>query len=139
VNAGGGEYRDASGTVWSADYGFSGGAERVEPEAVGNTGSSDLYRSSRNGYGLSYSFAVPAGKRTVTLKFSESRVTSEGNRLMDIVINGETVLAMFDVFAAAGGQRLAVDRTFQATSDGRITIELAPRVGEATISAIEIK
>jgi len=140
VNVGGSEYFDANGNTWMADRGYSGGLSRIDSEAIGNTRDGELYRTARTTDGaLSYSFAVQPGTRTITLKFADSTNAAPGDRLMDIAINGQTVAAGFDIIAAAGGPRLAADRTFAAQSNGSITITLTASVGQVTLSAIEIR
>ena len=59
--------------------------------------------------------------------------------MFDIRANGVTVLKDFDVFAAAGGQLKAVDRTFEArASNDMIVLEFLPRNGKAIVAALSI-
>src|SRR5205085_566723 len=68
VNAGGPAYTDSSSHVWSADSGASGGGTYGTGVAVSGTADSTLYQTGRYG-NFSYSFPVPNGTYTVTLKF----------------------------------------------------------------------
>jgi hypothetical protein len=64
---------------------------------------------------------------TVTLYFQESFWTAAGQRTFSVAINGATVLAGFDIFAAAGGANRAIARTFNTTanSSGQVVIQFS--------------
>jgi hypothetical protein len=66
----------------------------------------------------------------VTLKFSENYWTATGKRLFKVILNGTTVLSNFDIFADAGGQYIAGDKTYSATvnSQGQIPESTGRRV-----------
>jgi hypothetical protein len=55
--------------------------------------------------------------RTVTLYFEELYWSGAGKRVFNVSINGVTVLSNFDIFAAAGGKYIAIQRTFAATAN----------------------
>ena len=74
---------------------------------------SGLYDSFREG-AFAYRIPVPGGRYRVTLQFQEPVVGAAGEREFDVLINGNTVLKRFDIFASAGGKRRAVDRSFDA-------------------------
>jgi hypothetical protein len=57
--------------------------------------------------------------RSVTLYFVENFFSAAGQRLFDVIINGNKVLAGFDVFADAGGQYIAVQHAFTTTANSR--------------------
>jgi hypothetical protein len=138
VNAGGGAYTDPLGRVWSADNGFSGGNTYSVTSAISGTTTPVLYQSEHYG-ALSYQFAVLNGSYTVNLKFAELYFTTPGNRSFNVLINGQTVLANFDVVAAAGAGLKAMDRPFVVTvTGGQITIQLTAVQSDPTINAIEI-
>jgi len=117
---------DAQGQSWSADASYTGGMPAVEstPVSIANTTSPVLYNGQRYGNpSFSYAFTVPNGTYTVTLKFAELYVTSAGQRLFDIVLDGTTVETAFDIYATAGAINTAVDRSYPATvSNGQIQI-----------------
>ncbi len=167
VNAGGGDYRDQSGNLWSADaeytsgdtwgsvswaQSFAGipgelGSQRVNHDAVRGTLDDPLFQSYRYGREqLSYRFAVPPGQYEVELYFAEpwygrgGGVNCTGWRLFDIAINGTTVTRDLDLWKAAGYSG-AVKRVYtaQAARNGELVISF-PRVsvGQAVISAIAI-
>jgi len=140
VNAGGPAYTDPSGNAWSADTGFNGGYVYAPGISVSGTTAPALYASTRWTNGpLTYTFSVPNGSYTVNLKFAELYMSGAGQRVMNISVNGQTLESNFDIFAAAGGAKKAVDRSYPVTlTGGTITIQLSPNVENPTISAIEI-
>jgi glucose/arabinose dehydrogenase/N-acetylneuraminic acid mutarotase/endonuclease YncB( thermonuclease family) len=140
VNAGGAAHTDPQGLVWSADTGFSGGDVYLVTAPIAGTTTPVLYQSERwNAGPLTYSFTVPNGAYTVTLKFAEIYFTSAGQRVFNIGLNGQTVQSGFDIFTAAGGANRAVDRSYPVTvAGGQIAIQLTPAVENPKISAIEI-
>ncbi len=140
VNAGGPAFTDSQGRVWSADTGFTGGNPFDGGGTVGNTTTPVLYQTERWSQApFAYDFAVANGNYLVTLKFAEIFFTSAGSRVFNVAINNQPVLTNFDVFAAAGGFRLAVDRSFPVSvTGGRIRIDFSNVVENPKISAIEI-
>jgi parallel beta-helix repeat protein len=140
VNAGGPAYTDASGNAWSADSGFSGGSSYSSNNSISGTTSQPLYQTSRWDYGtLTYNFPVANGNYTVNLKFADTYMSGPGQRVFNILINGQTVQSNFDIFAAAGGANKAVDKSFPVTvTGGSINIQMVSSVENPTISGIEI-
>ncbi|HXB97722.1 MAG TPA: glycosyl hydrolase family 18 protein, partial [bacterium] len=115
VNAGGPSYTDSQGKLWAADENYSGGtaaAASTNPVSGALPGAADqaLYQTQRYGTSFSYTFNVPAGSYQVTLKFAETYFTAAGSRVFNVAVNGATVLTNFDVFAAAGGENIAIDK-----------------------------
>lgn len=121
-------YTDPSGQTWTADTGFSGGrvVNNSPPLDVAQTTDDVLYSNERYGADsagnvtdFSYSFAVPDGTYTVTLKFAEtySGAMGVGLRRFDVAIDGTKVLTDFDIYAA-GGANTAVDKSFDVTAKG---------------------
>jgi len=59
----------------------------------------------------------------VTLKFNEPTKTATGQRKFDVSLEGTLVLDDFDIYAAAGGRNIAVDRSFAVTvTDGILNV-----------------
>jgi hypothetical protein len=141
VNAGGGAFTDtATGNVWSADTGFTGGATSATPATITDTANpsqAQLYQTVRYG-NFTYQFSVPSGTYTVNLKFAEVYWTSTGQRVFDVLINGQTVLSRFDIVAAAGAGLTAVDKSFTVGPVTQITIQFVTDVDNAAVNAIEI-
>jgi hypothetical protein len=140
VNAGGSALTDASGNVWTGDTGSNGGSTYSNPTSISGTTTPALYQTERwSSSTLQYQFAVTNGTRTVNLKFAEIYFTAPGNRIFNIVINGQTVASNFDPAAAAGGSFKAVDKSYSVNvTNGTVTIQLVPVVSNPKISAIEI-
>jgi glutamine amidotransferase PdxT len=140
VNAGGPAYTDPTGTSWAADTGFSGGYLDVVSAAIANTTTPALYQTSRwNGGSLAYQFTVPNATYTVNLKFAETYFTRSGQRVFNVAINGQPVLANFDIVAQAGAANRAVDKAITVpVTNGAITIQLTGVVDDPQINAIEI-
>lgn len=139
VNAGGTAYSGSDGTVWGADAGFSGGTMYTSNIPVTGTADSALYQTVRYGTNFGYSFSVPNGTYSVTLKFAEIFWTSAGSRVFNVAINGTPVLQNFDIFAAAHGANIALDETFPViVTNGQISIGFTTVTDNADIAAIRI-
>ncbi|HTT20947.1 MAG TPA: malectin domain-containing carbohydrate-binding protein [Candidatus Sulfotelmatobacter sp.] len=145
VKAGGTSFTDASGNVWQADIGYNGGyAYSTGATITSEAGDPRLYQSEHYNSGtLQYSFSnVPDGTYTVNLYFAEiaNNCFYTGCRVFDVLVQGNTVLSSFDVYAAAGGGNIGIVRSATAVvSNGVLTITFqAPATQYPTISAIEI-
>ena len=108
-----------NGVQWSQDTGFSGGGTGSTGSPIAGTTDDVLYQNERWGTFI-YTFTVPEGNYSVTLKFAETFFTGAGTgqRVFDVNINGGALeLDNFDIKAAAGGAaNTAVDRTFAVTA-----------------------
>jgi hypothetical protein len=83
---------------------------------------------------------VPNGDYTVSLIVAEISIESTGQRLVHVDLNGSRVLSNFDVYTAAGGRYIGVDRAFPVTVyGGHIRITFTAAASSATVSAIQIK
>ena len=107
---------------------------------MSNTATPALYQSQRYNSGVvQYQFAAPNGSYTVILKFAETWLTARGERVFNIVLNGQQVATNFDIVAAAGGPNIAIDEPFPVNvSNGQIVIQLTPVVQNPEINALEI-
>lgn len=142
-------YVDHAGKLWTADRWFRGGAStRADPRPIARTLDPSFYRSSRDGH-FFYDIPLRPGVYELHLHFVESvygpensGVGGEGSRLIDVRANGRPLLTAFDIYADAGGGRIADDRVFPGLSpapDGRLHLEFAGDQGkDATLSALEI-
>ena len=170
VNAGGAEYI-TTGDDWtfSADDGslFSAGSTPYEvTEEIQETEADPLYQTERFGEnGFSFDVAVEPGFYDVTLSFAEifmgvSDMDSAecqdddanetdgpngcvGERVFDVVIEGETVLEDFDIYAEGGNQSLVpVDRALAdiPVNDDSLNIDFVKLDGQDNpkVSAIEV-
>jgi hypothetical protein len=57
-----------------------------------------------------------------------------------VIINGNTVLSGFDVFADAGGQYIAVQHTFTTTanSSGQVVVQFVTGVDNPIVNGIVV-
>jgi hypothetical protein len=141
VNAGGPQYTDSQGNVWSADEDYSGTSTAdTVTNAISGTADPTLYQSERWGSPFTYTFNVPAGNYQVTLKFAETFFTASGARVFNVSINGNQVITNLDIFAEVGANK-ADDKIFNniQPSNGQIVIQFGPAsVNNAKVSAIQI-
>jgi hypothetical protein len=136
INAGGG----VAG-AFSADMDFTGGhadayTNAVDVSGVVNPAPQAVYQTKRTGSnGIGFTYLIPqltAGRAyNVRLHFVESAATAAGGRLFNVVLNGNTVLSNFDIFAAAGAQFKAVIKEFVTTANSSGNIVIAYNYGSA--------
>ena len=136
-------YTDPSGNVWTGDVDYVGGTEAaLITHAISNTTTQPLYQSERyNGFTYTFTGLAAGSSYAVTLKFSENYWTVAGKRKFNVIVNGTTVLTNFDIFADAGGQYIADDKTFSTTvnSLGQIVIQFQNGSADyAKIDAIQL-
>ena len=129
-----------------ADADFTGGtavtaAKTVDTSGVTNPAPQAVYQTNRFG---TFSYTVPGltagASYTVRLHFAETFWTAAGQRLFNVVINGQQVLTNFDILATAGAANKAVIEQFTVTADtnGRITLQFNTVKDNAQVNAIEI-
>jgi Malectin domain/Malectin-like domain len=136
INSGGG----VAG-VFSADMDFTGGhadsyTNPVDVTGVVNPAPQAVYQTKRTGSnGVGFTYVIPqltVGRNyNVRLHFVESSATGTGGRLFNVVLNGNTVLPNFDIFAAAGAQFKAVIKEFVTTPNSTGNIVIAYNYGSA--------
>jgi hypothetical protein len=150
---------DCNGDVWNADFAFNQAAEQFECNLAdcsisgidaifGCTDASteEMFQCEHwddtPAPELIYDFDVPDGSYVVNLYFAEvfADADSAGARAFDISIEGVTVYAGFDQFAAGNGQGMASVRSAVVTvADGNgLQIELGHLVENPAIKAIEV-
>ncbi len=145
VRCGSAAYTDTQGKVWAADqaytsgsWGYVGGLTYVTTAAINGTEDDPLYQAER--YNLqAYQFDLPNGTYQVELKFAEIYQYALSNqRIFDVRLEGTTVLADLDLYAAAGAYT-AYDRVFDvAVYDGQLNIEFTAKKGAPKIAAIRV-
>jgi hypothetical protein len=129
-----------------ADEDYSGGATAYVTNAISTTGVSNpapqsVYQHNRYG---NFTYTIPGltagASYTVQLDFAEEYWTGAGDRLFNVLINGNQVLTNFDIFATAGGEYIAVDEPFTATasSTGAITIQFVSVKDNAQVNGIQV-
>jgi hypothetical protein len=128
---------DPSGNLWQADTGRN---YSVTASGIANADIPAVYQKEAyaTGSGLYYQFSVPNGSLNVKLRFAEIYLAAAGQRLVNIVINGSTVAAGFDILQHVP-PNTAYDVTFPTNiSNGQLTIQIVPTTGTAKLSGIEI-
>jgi len=109
-----------------------------------NAAPQDVYKTERYGASFSYVFpklsTSPTNVYVVRLHFAEYMFNAPGKRYFNVIINGQTALSNYDVFAAAGGQYRAAVESFSTSADasGKITINFVKGTNSAEIKGIEI-
>ena len=140
IYAGANNYTDSLGNVWIPDTSasnvtISGGtiSHPAPPPSIGGTVDTALYQSERSGNSFSYTFNnLPTGFYTLTLRFSEIDHTDNQNntgvRIFNVTVNGDPVLANFDITAQGVGALVANNRTFAGfvpNGAGQIVVQFA--------------
>jgi Malectin domain len=147
INAGG----PAAGN-FVADTDVAGGhadtfTGSIDTSAVANPAPLAVYLSKRtgNGVGQGFIYTIPnltvGHAYTIRLHFVESAITSSGQRVFDVIANGQTILHNYDIFAAAGAAFKANVQQFKVTPDatGKIVLNYSNgTVGNPLASGIEV-
>lgn len=143
-NSGGGD------VSFSADEDYSGGGKAtptthaISTTAAGaNAAPMAVYQTQRDG---KFSYTIPGlvagSQHTVLLHFAEIYFNAAGKREFNVAINGTNVLTNFDPFAAAGGEYIAVVKSFSATanSSGQIVVAFTSGAdNQPSAAGIEIR
>ncbi len=141
VNAGGPQYTDSFGKTWQADTGFSTGTSQNYGNPIDGTEDDAIYQSFHFASApLDYTFTVPDGNYQVKLHFAEtwSGVDAPGERVFDVLLEGELALDNLDVFGEVGANTALVKTLVTHVSDGQLTIGLRQVVQNPFISGIEL-
>jgi len=140
-------YTDEGGRLWSPDRYYSSGRLATYVPPVEGTSDPGLYSSYRFGH-FDYAIPVADGRYAVTLYFAETYFGAKnpgkigvGARLFDVYCNGAALLRNFDILKEAGGEDLALKKTFhglQPNAMGKLQISFVPIKNYATVRAIEV-
>lgn len=142
INAGASAaFTDSSGNAWLPDQGFADGdvIERDPSLAIANTKDAALYISEH--YAMSsFSVAVPNGKYTAKLHFSETfeGISGPGQRVFSFNVHGRE-FKDFDVWVKSGGANRAYIETVPVeVTNGKFTITFTSNIENPQINAIEL-
>jgi hypothetical protein len=128
----------STGTTYSADDKYSGGAINTTTASISGTSDPTLYQSERYG-NFSYNIPVPNGNYAVTLKFDEIYYTAAGKRVFSVALNGQTVISNLDIYSKVGSNT-AYDVELPVTvMNGAINLNFISQVDYAKIAAILVK
>ena len=141
IRCGGPAWTDHEGNKWSADMGFTTGDTVGAGSPIAAARDSELYATERWASEFSYRLPVPAGKYKVTLRFAETYVKNPGERVFDVLLNGNLILDHFDIFKEAGGIDKGIERSFsgiQMDMPGILEVRFKAWVQNAKVCAIEV-
>jgi len=144
VNAGGGNYTDGNGDLWSADYGYNTGNTFSTTDPISGTTDDVLYQTERwdssTSPELMYSFSVPNGDYVVNLYFAEiySGTAGVGLRVFDVNIEGQSVQNDLDIYSEVGFETALMKSYNVTVADGVLNIQLLHQTENPKICAIEI-
>ena len=105
--------------------------------SIAGTTSPEVAATYRTG---TFTYRIPAtpGSHTVILTFVEPAL-HPGDRVFNVLANGQTVVSNLDV-AAAKGTLTAYHQRFEVPAkDGIVILEFRPIKGDAIVSAIEVQ
>lgn len=143
------QYIDAGNTIWLSDgpyrsgsWGYLGDDVTTiysEPPDKNVLGTLDdpLFQTMQEGL-TGFQIDVPAGDYRVELLFAEMKVNKPGERVFDVIVNGEKVIDSLDLAKQPGFQRAYV-KQLQLSTTGGIHIELKALKGKPILSGIRVK
>jgi Malectin domain/IPT/TIG domain len=136
-------YVDSLAREFAPDQYFSGGSTASSTLSIENTVDDTVYQSERVGDTFTYEIPVPIGSFVISLLLSENQYTQTGQRLFDVVVEGET-LTNVDIFQTAGGAMRATKlQFFRVVEDDFLSIEFTrsaqfPNAGLPKVNGIEV-
>ena len=142
IDCGGG----ASGS-FVADTDFTGGTEASTTATIstslltGTVPSQAVLQSNRYG-AMTYTIPGLTSGTTyaVTLYFAEEYWTASGKREFNLSANGTSELTNFDIFATAGGENIAIQKSFNvaANSSGQIVLTFTNVIDNAQVNGLVV-
>ena len=147
INAGGTNYIGAT-NLWVQDIGLNRTTSGSFANLIAISGTEDdpLYQTERFGIEsvlgrpMNYHIPVVPGRYEVVLHFAEivPMITSAGQRVFDVEVEGATVLSNLDIYAQVGfAAALATNFTVDVT-DYSLDIIFKSKIQNPKISAIEV-
>ena len=123
---------------YGSDMYFIGGQARGITHIEDVAGDPHLYQTCREGW-FGYRIPVPTGRYRITARFIEPAANTGNKRVFDVLVNGTTVLAHFDIYKAAAGKLKGVERSFEGTArEGIIDLEFKPTRGQALVCTLSV-
>lgn len=152
VNAGGNAVTSQDGIDFEGDFYVKGGTAGgpannlgFVPWADGATVPNqdlDLFRYERWGEST-YNFPLKAGSYNVTIYMLEgySMITGPGQRVFDVLAEGQLVANDVDIYASAGARDIAYSLSIEGiqVDDGNLTLDFAKVVEQPSIRAIIVE
>jgi subtilisin family serine protease len=148
VNAGGSNYTDKVGDLWSADRKHKVGSwgyiqksqTKTTSHSIAGTADPKLYQSQRlDPYAYRFD-TVPNGVYQVELRFAELDKKAPGARIFDVIVENTLVLPAHDISYEVNRFTADPHTFFIEVTDGRMDVRLIPRAGSAkpVINALRI-
>ncbi len=151
INSGGGAATNCDGIVWVSDrayvagsYGYSSGTNGFLGNNITSICASAqlLYQQERYSTpdgAFSYIFDCPEGTYETVILETETWHTGAGQRQFDVYIQGQRMLADYDIFAQTGGMNLPLTlRLTNVVTDARLEVSFIPRQNNARVSGIQV-
>ena len=121
-----------------ADANASGGVTAGTADAIAGTEDDALYQSERFG-DFTYDVSVADGTYDVVLHFAETYWTADGDRVFDVLAEGNEVISDLDVHAQVGHDAADTETVSGVeVTDGSLTLEFVSNTDNAKVSAIEV-
>lgn len=128
------------GVDWSAEYGATDGFTVSFDYDLGGTDEDELFQSVRFGPSFGYSWELPNGAYEVVLRSFEPSKDAVGERVFDVLMEGQPALDGLDLFAEAGRRTAYVSPPLPVTvTDGTLDLRFVGVVNQALVSAIEVR
>lgn len=129
VNAGGGQFQDAQGRTWEAGDAYLQNGIPFGPvnTPIAETVDDVLFQTecydSPSGDAMKFDFPVENGSYEVRLGFSEVYGLVTGQRVFNVRLEGQVVLAEHDIYAAVGANTANIEAVYTAVTDGVLTVQ----------------
>lgn len=152
---------DGRGVLWEADrawfprtYGYDGVTRVITTtrpvRGAAGYAEDDLYQNQRASVGgrpfhcrFYYGPGVYQARLEIELHFAELEATAPGERVFDVLVDGQPLLTGLDVHAAAGSHAAyvvsrEVTVTYRLGGDCTLDVAFVPRVGEAAVAGVGV-
>jgi fibronectin type 3 domain-containing protein len=121
----------------------SGGGAAADISAVIDPAPAAVYQQERSGGTITYTLPnlVAGNNYTLRLHFNEFYWKQAGQRVFNVMVNGNVVLSNFDIIAASGAPNTAIVEQFvvQPDANGNVTVTLSGATADQPkITALEI-
>jgi beta-glucanase (GH16 family) len=140
VNLGGAEHIDPGAVHYQADPGDLGGSAGAV-EGIRGVQDAKVYETYRTG-ALAIRRPLPNGSYDLTFQFMEPEDIPVGERVFDVLVQGETVIDGLDVRQVRdGNHRAGLDRSVTGVkvSDGVLAVDFIARSGEPVLSGLVVR
>ncbi|MEL6214095.1 MAG: family 16 glycosylhydrolase [Pseudomonadota bacterium] len=140
TNVAGSAYQSSDGITYSAESGVTGG-EVGSIETIKGSQDPTLYQNYREG-DIRVDHTLPNGSYDVILHFAEPNDISGGERVFDVLVNGERRIEDLDVMAWRDGKvisALTVATAAVPVTDGKLEVRFEPKHGEPILSAVVVR